>query len=537
MKIPYNQVHANGGIIFAARSGQIQTFSAQDGKLISTWKHPDVEKVAEAVKNNAEAEKEPQEEDQEEAQDEDQPPAKRQKTTGAEDVSASKPTEGEPVQEDAASAKGGRNKRKKGKSAHQHAKSGRTVSKVPDRPIVTHLTSTADGKHLLAVTGHDKTIWVFEHDGAGHLSNLSHRAMPKRPSAVAIGPDSQILCADKFGDVYSLPLIPDGTPIAPTLRPAPKPLTQPAANELTVHSKRNLVALKAQQKQLEKARLEKGDAESKPDVPDFELTLQLGHVSMLTALVLGEREGRRYIITGDRDEHIRVSRYMPQAHIIERFCMGHRDFVGALVIPPTRGDVLISGGGDTDLFLWNWLSGSLLSKTGVLSLAQEISPETSKVAVSNLYSLAYPAEAGNLTYILAICEDIKAIFSWQLTDNNALNHPGVIQLPGNPLALSIISEDGSAPKILAAIDPGSETPAKNLNIFSLTTSDGRLAVDTTSHVEEDAIETGDLEVTESEVRSLLYGMEHLRKQKGGEDEGEGDGEGDVETTETEASGQ
>lgn len=62
-------------------------------------------------------------------------------------------------------------------------------------------------------------------------------------------------------------------------------------------------------------------------------------------------------------------------------------------------------------------------------------------------------------------------------------------------------------------------------------------MDTTSHVEEDAVETGDLEVTESEVRSLLYGMEHLRKQKGGEDEGEGDGEGDVETTETEASGQ
>lgn len=228
--------------------------------------------------------------------------------------------------------------------------------------------------------------------------------MPKRPSAVVIGPDSQILCADKFGDVYSLPLIPDGAPVTSTLRPTPKPLTQPAANELTVHSKRNLTALKAQQKQLEKARLNKGDTEAKPDVPDFELTLQLGHVSMLTALVLGEREGRRYIITGDRDEHIRVSRYMPQAHVIERFCMGHKEFVSALVIPPSREDVLISGGGDTDLFLWNWHSGSILSKTNVLSLAQEIIPETSKVAVSNLYSLVYPTETGNLTYVLAMCE-------------------------------------------------------------------------------------------------------------------------------------
>lgn len=178
MKIPYNQVHANGGIIFAARSGQIQTFSLNDGKLISTWKHPDVEKVAEAVKNIADAEKEVdaaaaemlQEEDQEEGQE---PPAKRQKTTSDEDVSASKTTESTRGQESPETPKGGKTKGKKPKN--QHAKSGRPQSRVPDRPIVTQLTSTTDGKHLLAVTGHDKTIWVFEHDGAGQISNISQR--------------------------------------------------------------------------------------------------------------------------------------------------------------------------------------------------------------------------------------------------------------------------------------------------------------------------------------------------------------------------
>jgi tRNA (guanine-N(7)-)-methyltransferase subunit TRM82 len=227
--------------------------------------------------------------------------------------------------------------------------------------------------------------------------------MPKRPSAVVIGPDSHILSADKFGDVYSLPLVPTGAPVTTTLRPMPKPKTQPAANELTVHSKRNLAALKAQQKQIEEARLKGGDA--KPDVPEFELTLQLGHVSLLTALALAERGGRRYILTADRDEHIRVSRYLPQAHVIENFCLGHKEFIGALVIPPTRGDVLISGGGDTDLFVWDWHSGKVLSKTGIPSLAQKIDPAVAKVAVSNLYSLAYPAESGTLTYILAICEE------------------------------------------------------------------------------------------------------------------------------------
>jgi tRNA (guanine-N(7)-)-methyltransferase subunit TRM82 len=67
--------------------------------------------------------------------------------------------------------------------------------------------------------------------------------------------------------------------------------------------------------------------------------------------------------------------------------------------------VLISGGGDTDLFVWDWHSGKVLSKTGIPSLAQKIDPAVAKVAVSNLYSLAYPAESGTLTYILAICEE------------------------------------------------------------------------------------------------------------------------------------
>lgn len=51
-------------------------------------------------------------------------------------------------------------------------------------------------------------------------------------------------------------------------------------------------------------------------------------------------------------------------------------------------------------------------------------------------------------------------------------------------------------------------------------NESRLAVDTASRVEEDSVETPDLEVTEAEVRNLLYGMENLRKQKGEEGEGE-----------------
>jgi tRNA (guanine-N(7)-)-methyltransferase subunit TRM82 len=50
-------------------------------------------------------------------------------------------------------------------------------------------------------------------------------------------------------------------------------------------------------------------------------TLILGHTSVLTTSVLTPDES--YIITADRDEHIRVS-WFPQGHTIESFCLGHK---------------------------------------------------------------------------------------------------------------------------------------------------------------------------------------------------------------------
>jgi tRNA (guanine-N(7)-)-methyltransferase subunit TRM82 len=232
--------------------------------------------------------------------------------------------------------------------------------------------------------------------------------MPKRPIDLAIGPDNTIIAADKFGDVYTLPLIFD--PTAPVTKSssatAPAPKAKPSATTLTVHSKRNRIALEAQLQMYEAQKTNGGNKEATdPDAPTFEMDLILGHVSMLTAVELVESEGRRYILTADRDEHIRVSRYVPQAHVIECFCLGHKDFISSMVVPAGRGDILVSGGGDNDLFVWDWKTGAKLSTTSVLSLAQVVAPEVTKVAVSSLTTLLYPTENGALSYVLAICEE------------------------------------------------------------------------------------------------------------------------------------
>ncbi|KAJ4861024.1 hypothetical protein T069G_06012 [Trichoderma breve] len=482
MKIPYNKVHVHGQILFAARGGAIHTFNLTDGSHISSWKHPDADKVAQSIKamNEAKAEAALTIEAETPATESDGPPAKRQKLEAQDE----KPQAGH---------FDGRGKKGKGKAAKDFDNGKTRFARVPDRPVITHLTSTPNGNHVVAITGHDKIIWVFEHDGNGQLKQLSQRTMPKRPSAVAIGPDSQIISADKFGDSF-----------------------KPTATTLTVHSKGNRLALLNQIKQAELANEAKdGNAGG----PGFELNLLLGHVSMLTALVLGEQQGRKYIITADRDEHIRLSRYIPQAHIIENFCFGHKEFISDMVIPAAKPEILVSGGGDEDIFVWDWLAGKQLFKTSILSLAQEIAPETTTVAVSGLYTLLYPSEDGPMTYILAICEDIKAIFSWKLNENNELHCPGIIQLPGKPLSLTISPTDDAAPTVIAAIEPDAETKAQSLHAFRLTTTNGRLAVDVESCFKDKEVEAHEPEISEEDVRGLLYTVESLRKVvTGGPDE-------------------
>ncbi|KAK1829834.1 hypothetical protein QBC39DRAFT_412460 [Podospora conica] len=446
MSRPYHLLAVCGNFVFAASGSDIYSLNSNLEQL-SSWQHP-VRQEKEAVDPSPAAQESP-------APDSpapEGPPAKRRRVE-------------EPSQDEPETANGngvdadpqpqtqkGRRRLKKEKKALQ-----KPTNPPQERPFVQSLLATTDGRHIVAITGSDKTIWVFEHDGAGHLTQLSQRPMPKRPCSIALTPDNQtILSADKFGDVYALPLLP--TPASPS--PGATPLLsrsstpsgpapfKPQATPLTVHTRRNLKALENQKISLQH------NAKPTPaaSLPPFTPTLLLGHVSMLTAVLVATHPStsRAYILTADRDEHIRVSRGPAQAHVIETFCLGHEDFVSRLCVPGTQPRLLLSGGGDDDVLVWDWLAGTLLGRASVLAPVQAVVPGATKVAVTRIVALASGSEGASVVFV--VCERVPALFAYTLI-GNTLAHVATVSTPGNVLDVVPVDVDSGSPKLLVAVDP------------------------------------------------------------------------------------
>ncbi|MCJ1378251.1 tRNA (guanine-N(7)-)-methyltransferase non-catalytic subunit trm82 [Xylographa soralifera] len=403
------------------------------------------------------------------------------------------------------------------------------------------------GKHIIAVTGEDKCIRVLEVLADNTLLQISERHMPKRPCSVAFTTDeSMILCADKFGDVYALPLFEprndqkDGMDEQPMAHEQPhneaksKPFI-PAATALTVHTKRNQQALKNQQSLTSKS--------SEKKSLDFAHQLLLGHVSLLTdlayvtVLVAGSTSPstHSYLLTSDRDEHIRVSRGLPQAHIIEGYCLGHTEFVS----------------GDDYLLIWKWLSSKVQQrvelKSLVAGLREKITQEsrrdieqptiatgTGSIAVTGIWAIQTLGDnKGNYEgYIIVACERVPALVIYSWHENGKVEHHETLEVEGNILDVAVVPKQMS---ILYAID--------NLEDYSSATDDqlryhlpsfGSYCYSSTacSWVKHSPLQESinginqwaaiqestvpDLEFRPNVMREYLYGTEKLRKR--GQDE-------------------
>lgn len=80
-----------------------------------------------------------------------------------------------------------------------------------------------------------------------------------------------------------------------------------------------------------------------------------------------------FVISADRDEKVRVSCY-PNAYVIQSYCLGHSQFVTKIHTPAyssTENPILVSGGGEGLVNLWNIKTGKQLSTIDIKKVAEE----------------------------------------------------------------------------------------------------------------------------------------------------------------------
>ncbi|VDM38372.1 unnamed protein product [Toxocara canis] len=81
----------------------------------------------------------------------------------------------------------------------------------------------------------------------------------------------------------------------------------------------------------------------------------LGHMSMVLDVALSD-DGR-FVLSGDRDEKLRISRY-PQSFIIHRFCLGHTSYVSSVCVV---AQFAFTSGGDGTIRAWNIEEGTTVA--------------------------------------------------------------------------------------------------------------------------------------------------------------------------------
>lgn len=372
--------------------------------------------------------------------------------------------------------------------------------------------------------------------------------MPKRPCVIEVLPDNQsILIADKFGDVYSLPLFArngetrEGSTEKEVKDEAAdgsgqndakneNAIFKPSATELTVHTKRNRKALEAQMKQRQFSKRKEG--------PGFTHQLLLGHVSMLTDMAYATREAdgrqRSYILTADRDEHIRVSRGPPQSHIIEGYCLGHSEFVSKLCLVPST-DILISGGGDDWVGVWDWPKFQLRKKIRIEStLTEKRVPEIQQTVsdrveaiehgeshktVSGIWPVPFRNEAGEKsTAILIVLERLHLVLMTTVSELQSDEDTKLTSFPleyspldivcvGHNIIVSFDVRQEGSPRLQAYTCIKGGPQGNEALVWTVNESMTDRLKCITKHVGIGS------EIDHKRVNDLLYGVANLRKRR------------------------
>ncbi|XP_057298093.1 tRNA (guanine-N(7)-)-methyltransferase non-catalytic subunit wdr4-like [Hydractinia symbiolongicarpus] len=148
--------------------------------------------------------------------------------------------------------------------------------------------------------------------------------------------------------------------------------------------------------------------------------LLLGHLSMVLTVKMTQSD--KFIITGDRDEKIRVSCY-PNAYTIHLYCLGHTKLVSCLL--PFNDDILLSASADSTVKCWNFKEGTEISS---LDIAR--TTEKEKFVVSQI------AQRDGDVFVIGECS--HQLVHLTLSENN-LTYKTSFHLPAQPYSICFSS--------------------------------------------------------------------------------------------------
>ncbi|KAJ1907376.1 hypothetical protein LPJ81_000788, partial [Coemansia sp. IMI 209127] len=188
----------------------------------------------------------------------------------------------------------------------------------------------------------------------------------------------------------------------------------------------------------------------------------LGHVSIICDIKFSFSDSspasQQYVLTCDRDEKIRVSKY-PNAYNIQAFCLGHTEFVTSISTAPFAPENAVTGSGDGTVRLWDVASGKLLQTVGLeqhLSKYYEDGRATcgdnsheDRTAATERYGVLRLRACDKLRMFVAIVERIPAVVVLPFVASG-LGSPRVIDLVRPPIDAAVVDD-----RVIVSLVPAS----------------------------------------------------------------------------------
>ncbi|KAI8051263.1 WD40-repeat-containing domain protein [Syncephalis plumigaleata] len=242
---------------------------------------------------------------------------------------------------------------------------------------ISAVAFTNDGSKA-ATFSDDKVLCIWNTTGWERVLSLD---MPKRVNALLFDNTGNVIyAADKFGDVYRVNITHEPT----------TPLDQPI----------------------------------------------IGHVSMITDMVISP--DNQYLLTADRDEKVRITKTSNTSSVYA-FLLGHTKFISALHIPSFAPHLVVSGGGDGYLMVWDYAQAKAVQSIPIALAARpywvsndEKQTYTGNFAVRHIQSLP-----SNKT--LVCVDNVHALLylTWSEEQQKYQDHVSVVPLTGFPMSTAV----------------------------------------------------------------------------------------------------